>query len=138
MRASVADVLLFPPTDEMHQFHPYNFSRADTRPNLELTVDFTTLMGPSEVPGTQADLILDSVQVYLALTASVERVISSTRPIPLRVGMNLLAVADLVIRQRYRALKASTFLDIGLFDVRPKYNWPNFPGGSHTILVPVS
>jgi hypothetical protein len=71
-------------------------------------------MPPEEFPNTRADMIHDSLKVYLALTNSTKDVLLTTRPVPLFPGSNLLGVADLMIRQRLKPAWLST---LGLFNV---------------------
>jgi len=98
-------------------FHPLNFGRTDTRPNLDVFVNFTDLMSPGEIPGGKADLILDAVQVYVALTSRTDLVLSTTRPISLTPGASVVGIVDLLIRRRFNALSVSTLFD-GILEVR--------------------
>ncbi|RXW15444.1 hypothetical protein EST38_g10419 [Candolleomyces aberdarensis] len=105
------------PLDQAHSFHPLYHNRADTRPNLFLTANFTGLMAPGVFPNTPADMISDSLKVYLALTNDTGDALLTTRPIPLLPGSNLVGVADLMVRQRLKLREVSTFgLPFDLYD----------------------
>ncbi|KAJ2913309.1 hypothetical protein MD484_g7112, partial [Candolleomyces efflorescens] len=97
------------PPEEEYFFNPTSARREDIRPNLLLKANFTKLVASSDTPNDRADLISDSLMVYLALTTEIENVLLTTRSINLLPGTNLIGVADLIVRQRLKARELSTF-----------------------------
>ncbi|KAJ2931019.1 hypothetical protein H1R20_g6097, partial [Candolleomyces eurysporus] len=108
------------PPDQAYSFHPLSHDRANTRPNLFLKANFTGLMAPGVFPNTRADMIFDSLKVYLALTNNTEDALLTTRPIPLLPGSNLVGVADLMLYDTFM------IADIPYTGPEPGVNDPRF------------
>ena len=76
------------------------YNRTYRRPNLELFVDFTELMGGDQMALEDKDLIVDSLQIWLGFTENLDDVTNATSPVSLFPGTDLLSVVDFSIRQR--------------------------------------
>ncbi|KAJ3542086.1 hypothetical protein NMY22_g3638 [Coprinellus aureogranulatus] len=105
--------------------------RTYRRPNLQLMINFTSLMSAGSAVSEDVDLTDYAVHVWLAFTENMNDVTNSSSPISLIPGANLLTVADVTIRQKLKPIVLATFG----FDRYNTFLAPNF---LYTIPNPFS
>jgi len=83
-------------------------------PTILASVNFTKLSGFIIDRDSKHLSSPPLVQVMLGFTKKTKNVLTSTTPVPLIAGMNIVGVSDIYIRQSFNQPALSTF---GLFDV---------------------
>jgi hypothetical protein len=84
-------------------------------PTILASVNFTKLSGFVTQRDSNYLLSPPLVQIMLGFTKKTKNILSSTSPVPLIPGMNVVGLSNVYIRQRFTKPALSAF---GLFDVR--------------------
>lgn len=100
--------------DNLDRLSRYLFRRGPrAMPDLQLSLSFTELLSPTQQVGENG-VARDSLVIYSELTNNVNDRLASTSPTLLLIGMNLVGVAELLVRQ---SLKTTSLATLGFIDV---------------------